>query len=361
MSFQILNTVIHAVKKEKNSTNATPIYRDNCINNNDPLIVDFTSKLLSAYSNAANTWGDIREAEDNIFHQDLIKWYTPEEQLYYSFYDFSTDVVDQITLAIKEKNTATGGYVLMIHYEQAAVEFLMVVMLKLETRFGIDDALNMFKSETFSMDNFHESVRMNLKTWQNRSNSVGEDGNPERCFAFVKKKNEDEVTRYFRTALGCENYAESAANTNHLIKATEDYVATLKFNCEEEAIAAKREKRDKLHELFAVKLKNKEPVSLKWVANELFPTPDFDIENNELLKFIKKNQEKYPIDETFKPYKPRVNALGRVRGTLAGDTTVNFPVSELNKTVFYNIQSRELTLKGVDGKMHEQIMRSLGS
>ncbi|MDY7374239.1 nucleoid-associated protein [Acinetobacter oleivorans] len=361
MAFQILNTVIHAVKKEKNSTVVTPIHREACIKNDDPLIVDFTTKLLAAYTNAANTWGDIRDPKDNIFHQDLIKWYTPSEELPYSFYDFSKDVVGQITLAIKDKNTATGGYVLMIHYEQAAVQFLMVVMLKLETRFGIDDALNMFKSETFSMDNFHESVRMNLKTWENRSTSVGEDGNPERCFAFVKKKNEDEVTRYFRVALGCENYAESAANTNHLIKATEDYVGTLQFASEEDAKTAKREKREKLHELLAEKIKNKEPVSLRWVAHELFPSPEFDIENNKLLEFIKENQEKYPIDETFKPYKPRVNALGRVKGTLAGDTTVNFPVSELNKTVFYNIQNRELTFKGVDGKMHDQIIRSLGS
>lgn len=361
MTFQILNTVIHAVKKEKNSTVTTPIYRDDCIKNDDPLILDFTGKLLKAYSDAANTWGDIREADQNIFHQDLIKWYTPTEETTYSFYDFSKDVVEQVVLAIKDKNTATGGYVLMIHYEQAKVEFLMIVMLKLETRFGIDDALNMFKSETFSMDNFHESVRMNLQTWINRSTSIGDDGNPERCFAFVKKKNEDEVTRYFRIALGCENYAESAANTNHLIKATNDYIDTLEFSSDEEAKVFKREKKDKLHELLAEKIRLKEPVSLRWVANELFPSVDFDIENNELLGFIKDNQEKYPIDETFKPYKPKVNALGRVKGTLAGDSTVNFPVSELDKTVFYDINSRKLTFTAIDDKMHAQILKNLGA
>nr|WP_289844983.1 nucleoid-associated protein [Acinetobacter radioresistens] len=338
-----------------------PFFRPACIKNDDQLIVGFTSKLLNAYSGAANTWGDIRDPGDNIFHQDLIKWYDLRAEGESSFYNFSKKVVDQIILAIKDKNTATGGYVLMIHYEQSEIQFLMIVMLKLETRFGIDNDLNMFKSETFSMENFHESVRMNLKTWVNRSSSKGEDGNPERCFAFVKKKNEDEVTRYFRAALGCENYAESAANTNYLIKATEDYIGTLSFPNEQEAKVFKREKKDKLHELLAERIKSKESVSLKWVAQELFPDPDFDIENNKLLEFIRDNQEKYPIDATFKPYKPRVNALGRVKGTLVGDSTVNFPASELNKSVFYDKNKRELTFKSIDGKVHEQIIRYLGS
>jgi nucleoid-associated protein len=174
-------------------------------------LVKFTDDLLKAYSEEANTWADIKKPDSNIFHQQLINWYQTDQndEKNIDFYKFSKNVVDEIVEEIKQKYKATGGYVLLINYRLNSTIYLLIVMLKLETRFGIDEKdLSFFETESFTMKNFHEAVRMNLDTWVARSQGQGldENGVPERCFAFVKKRGVDEdITKYFRLALGCEN------------------------------------------------------------------------------------------------------------------------------------------------------------
>ncbi|HCQ9784143.1 TPA: nucleoid-associated protein, partial [Acinetobacter baumannii] len=116
MTIEILNAVIHGVKKQTNSSIAEPKYKPGCFNTSDPLLVKFTNDLLKAYSEEANTWADIASADINIFHQNLIKCFKEDEKTI-DFYNFSKKVVDQIVGEIKRKYKATGGYVLLINYK----------------------------------------------------------------------------------------------------------------------------------------------------------------------------------------------------------------------------------------------------
>ena len=79
MSVEILNAVIHGVKKENNTNTAEPKYKPGCFNTDDPLLVKFTDDLLKAYSEEANTWADIKKPDSNIFHQQLINWYQTDQ------------------------------------------------------------------------------------------------------------------------------------------------------------------------------------------------------------------------------------------------------------------------------------------
>lgn len=237
MSVEILNAVIHGVKKAQNTLVAVPKLKTGCFPTDDEILVSFTDELLTSYSEEANTWADIKKPEDNIYHQHLIKWFNPLSEESMDFYTFSKNVVGLIVEQIKERFKATGGYVLFIHYKSQNKNFLLIAMLKLETTFGInDDDLAFYSSESFTMKNFHEAVRMNLDTWfDNSINPVlNSDGEIERCFVFVKKRGVDEdITKYFRLALGCENFAESRTNTTNLINALDEYIDTLSFESNE--------------------------------------------------------------------------------------------------------------------------------
>ncbi|RJO38446.1 nucleoid-associated protein, partial [Acinetobacter baumannii] len=351
----------HGVKKQTNSSIAEPKYKPGCFNTSDPLLVKFTNDLLKAYSEEANTWADIASADINIFHQNLIKCFKEDEKTI-DFYNFSKKVVDQIVGEIKRKYKATGGYVLLINYKYNITNYLLVVMLKLETRFGIDEKdLSFFETESFTMKNFHEAVRMNLDTWLARSvgEGIDEDGLPERCFAFVKKRGVDEdITQYFRLALGCENFAESTANTSALIRALDAYVESKSFLNEDSKMEFREQKRDILHNYLSTKIKEKQPVSLRDITALISPT-DEKIKENEFLEFIKSN-DKFKIDETFNPHKGKVKDLERVSGKIKGGS-VSFPITEIGESIFYDQDIRELKIQKVPDELHQRILNAKGS
>lgn len=362
MAVEILNAVIHGVKKETDTNVAEAKYKPRCFQTDDPLLVKFTTDLLQAYSEEANTWADIKDAGKNIFHQNVINWFKEDIQVEnkIEFYTFSKNVVDEIVEKIKSKYKATGGYMLLIHYTHKSLNYLLVVMLKLETRFGIDEnELTFFETESFTMKNFHEAVRMNLDTWLARSNATELNDAPERCFSFVKKRGVDEeITQYFRDALGCDNFAPSTVNTSALIQALDAYVDSKSFTAEELKIEFREQKRDILHTYFVSKIKERQPVSLRDVTALISPT-DEDAEENDFLSFIKAN-EKFKIDETFHPNKGKVKDLERVSGKILGGS-VSFPITEIEHSIFYNPETRELKIQGIPDDLHKKILNAKGS
>lgn len=362
MPVEILNAVIHGVKKENNTNIANAKYKPGCFNTDDPLLIKFTGDLLTAYSEEANTWADIKAADSNIFHQQLINWFKTDDENHIDFYKFSKKVVDEIVSEIKQKYKATGGYVLLINYQVNSTIYLLIVMLKLETRFGIDEQdLSFFETESFTMKNFHEAVRMNLDTWLARSNGQGidVDGEPERCFAFVKKRGVDEdITKYFRLALGCENFAESTANTSALIRALDAYVDSKSFDTIELKMEFREQKKEILHSYLSGKIKDKQHVSLRAVTALISPT-DEQVPENEFLTFIQSNDQ-FQIDETFNPHKGKVKELERVSGKIAGGS-VNFPIAEIEHSVFYNSETRELKITGIPDDLHKKILNAKGT
>lgn len=365
MAVEILNAVIHGVKKENNTNSAEAKYKAGCFNTDDPLLVKFTTDLLQAYSEEANTWADIKEADTNIFHQNLINWYgiSEEDKSSIDFYTFSKKVVDEIVKEIQEKYKATGGYVLLINYKYNSANYLLIVMLKLETRFGIDEKdLSFFETESFTMKNFHEAVRMNLDTWLTKSqDSVIDEENisDDRCFAFVKKRGiDEEITKYFRLALGCENFAESTANTSSLIRALDAYVESKSFATDDLKKAFREQKRDILHSYLSSKIKDKQPVSLRALTALISPTDETTAEN-EFLTFIQ-STDQFKIDETFNPHKGKVKELERVSGKILGGS-VSFPITEIEHSIFYNPETRELKITGIPEDLHKKILNAKGS
>lgn len=364
MAVEILNAVIHSVKKESDSNVAEAQYKSGCFNTSDPLLIKFTDDLVKAYSEEANTWADMKEATHNIFHQNLIKWFksdTPVQDRI-EFYDFSKIIVDEIVLKIKSKFKATGGYMLLIHFKSNRVNYLLVVMLKLETRFGIDENdLTFFETASFTMKNFHEAVRMNLDTWLVRSNGQGVDaeGVPEQFFSFVKKRGIDsDITEYFRDALGCDNFAESNANTSRLIQALDAFIDQKTFVTEELKLEYREQKREVLHGYLTGKIKDRESVKLS-VITALISSTENEDDENEFLTFIKSN-EVFKIDEIFNPHRGKTMALERVAGKINGGS-VSFPVTAIGETIDYDQANRILTIKSIPEDLHKKILNAKGT
>ncbi len=80
---------------------------------------------------------------------------------------------------------------------------------------------------------------------------------------------------------------------------------------------------------------------------------------NEFLTFIQSNDQ-FQIDETFNPHKGKVRELERVSGKIMGGS-VSFPISEIEHSVFYNPETRELKIQGIPDDLHKKILNAKGS
>ncbi|MEX3800734.1 nucleoid-associated protein [Acinetobacter baumannii] len=178
-------------------------------------------------------------------------------------------------------------------------------------------------------------------------------------FCFCQEKGVDEdITQYFRLALGCENFAESTANTSALIRALDAYVESKSFLNEDSKMEFREQKRDILHNYLSTKIKEKQPVSLRDITALISPT-DEKIKENEFLEFIKSN-DKFKIDETFNPHKGKVKDLERVSGKIKGGS-VSFPITEIGESIFYDQDIRELKIQKVPDELHQRILNAKGS
>ena len=77
------------------------------------------------------------------------------------------------------------------------------------------------------------------------------------------------------------------------------------------------------------------------------------------MSFIKAN-EKFKIDETFHPNKGKVKDLERVSGKILGGS-VSFPITEIEHSIFYNPETRELKIQGIPDDLHKKILNAKGS
>jgi nucleoid-associated protein len=91
----------------------------------------------------------------------------------------------------------------------------------------------------------------------------------------------------------------------------------------------------------------------------LISPTDEDTSENEFLTFIQSNDQ-FQIDETFNPHKGKVRELERVSGKIMGGS-VSFPISEIEHSVFYNPETRELKIQGIPDDLHKKILNAKGS
>lgn len=352
-TMQILSAIVHSIQKESKTNQANLVPRSDCFDPEDEILVSFARSLLKVYAEEANTWGKIDKGgtaqhmtkPPSQFHTCLLVWHG--EQTLEAYKAFSLQLGNLIKENIEDSHLATGGYMLLLHYQDQNKSYLMVVMLKLADGYTINNEdLSFRKTVFFNMKNFHEAARISLDIWQD----VNESGN---CISFVRRrgKDQDDATRYLRKSLGCIDYAESTSNTKKLVKALEAYMISKEMGED-----AKKETKSRAYEYLSRCIKDKSSVDLK-VFSSTVSNDDDDEEQSEFYTFIKDNN--YEICDRFKPNKKYTDKLHRICAKI-GTTSINFDVDDLDETVFYDPTTRQITVKGVSQEIHTEIMKAKG-
>lgn len=319
---EIIEAIIHGLHKEARTNQVRENFRSALTPSNNYLET-LGDELLKAYAHASNNYGCFdADAATHPFQSRLNEYLDGDTQAH-GLVGFSHSACRLIKSQLEGSFFATGGYVCFLRYQNQGKDWLLVVMIKLKAQIGINESdVTLEENMSFDMGHLHEAARIDLGKWRQ---------NEEPYLSFVKlRDSKDEVTRYFRLALGCTDYTNSKANTQQAIAAVNAY-------CEEQDWDLDRciQARQAVFDHFQQKNAQGEPVN-KVALSALIN----DQEPEDFSRFVAEHN--YEINETFAPHARTFRILKRIQRKF-GSISVAFDVADvISHKVDYDVASGRL-------------------
>ncbi len=262
-----------------------------------------------------------------------------------TFPDISSATVDLIASQMAASRLANGGYALFLRYREQPNDFLLIAMLKLKAGAAIDeDSLSLQPTLNINLDLLNEAARINITRLH---------ANEEPYLTFIKgSRKATEVTEYFRKALACQNYTNSAEQTKHLIQAADDFVRQRDdLATEEDKQHERLETRRRLYDCLQ---QNRSEITLVTAAAAIFPT-----DPNEFVTFSQSTldgERRYKFDGRFKPDRKATQSLRRITGSM-GTVRLSFDVEDVRSGVVeYDEQRDAVIIKQPSPKLKQDIL-----
>ena len=334
---QITEAIVHGISKKAQSNEAEIRYASNVLTI-DERLQNLGESVLSVYGKSVNNYGSFDDNRNTYRFPDFLNEYIGSQS---SFMEFAKRTTDLIADRMRESSASTGGYTLFLRYNGQGRDWLMIAMLKLKAATGIDfNTLTLTESSAFDMGHLHEAARIDLEKWQR-------DDQP--YLSFVKRSGrQDEVTRYFRTALGCTEYTDSKKNTAKTLDAMNNFCNAMGFEPER-----RQQVRQVVYNYCEEKTRNNEPVNIVALSAIIF-----DQNPMAFVNFIRENN--YSINETFSPHRTTYYKLRRISARL-GNVSVSFNVEDLfNRRVDYDEENNVLFVTDIPDKLRDEILVAKG-
>ena len=335
---EITEAIIQGIEKKAGSNDVVKNYRDELSELNQYMI-DLGNELLSIYGRLNNNYGCFdSDHETYRFPVHLQRYKDGEEGLV----AFSRSTSNLIASNMGSSTASTGGYVCFIRYTSQQRDWILIVMLKLKASTGIDQkTLELNESLAFDINHLHEAARIDLEKWAN---------NEEPYLSFIKRSGrQDQVTKYFRHALGCTDYTDSKSNTDQAIRAVDAYCSENGWEPKERQAARKR-----AYDYFEQKRQNDEPANLQALSvliNDQSP--------DSFLNFVKDND--YAVNETFEPHKKTYDKFRRISGKF-GNVSVGFDVQDvIDGRVDYDSNHKKLIIEAPPKNIVDSIEKAKGN
>lgn len=321
---EIQEAIIHRLIKEPQQTGDADVdYREERLPINEVLI-NLTQEVVKVYNRNTNGYGTFHQDENLYRFPKLAGEYIAGE---YDFVDFSKSTADLITQQMKSSTFASGGYLLIIRLTAGKKDWLIAALLKLKPGTAIEeDTKALIESLGLDVDHLHEAARVDIKKWQEGDHPY---------LSFVKKRSgKDDITLYFRNALGCSDYTDSKHHTSQVMKAIDDYMEAQNWSRDK-----KFQIRQQIHQYFKLKTENKEPAILKSIAQTV------DEQNPEKFEQHLVDGD-YGVNSEFDPHPRTYRRYKRVAGKL-GNISISFDVSDvIDGNINYDENSGNIIIPG---------------
>lgn len=362
----VINKItVHAIIKEQHQDPLDNEIRADLI---DPThqdaakLLEAVTKLYGSQAGAASFGIFADPDRGGNFPTPAREYILEEDPSNEQFQALTVVAMNELRRQAAQKPTSTGGYMLFADYSIAAGRFLVVVMFKQKPSFRIQ---NLSPEELLTLDTsrIHQAARVSFSKFHDYENSADDNKHQLRYLSFVSPLQQRPAAGYFVEALGCVVGASSRETTQALIKESVAYL-----NSVEELKQYAHPFRDSLMDYLNEKVERNEPVTLTGVGEVYRQTLPIDWaeEADDLVNQLitKLNSDDVGVPDEFLPNKTVVLRNTRIKAQGTG-WRVEFDRQKLGDqpaaSVYYDRQTRAITLRGLPDKMISDIEETLGN
>ncbi len=333
---KIKGIVVHQVVKEAHSTKCTLHLAEHAISPKEREKV-FVANIKEAYYKKSNPTYGIFGNNDTSFQNLLLKYHDKKE---IDFFNFSIEASNLYKRKIKDISPATGGHLVFVHFSNTTEkqEYMLVMTINNKDGFVIDDNLNIKDIKSLDLNKIDVACLINITKWN--SITKGEDKESKTYLSFVRG-NKD-ISLYFMSFIDCNDNKTSSESTKRLVNAINEYCGEIGLDRD-----ASIRKKNEVYDYCLDCIKTKKEIQLSAISAL------FDIENpNGFMEFAA--QEEYGVSEIISGDSTRIKKL-RFTYYKGKDLTIIFDNAQLDKTVFYDKNKKQLTFKELPEDLINQL------
>ena len=322
---RIENLIFHKLEKYVGEQSSVA-YRDEVLPIN-PQSMQFVEAITNAYNKKSNIfWGFFDDNADSYPFQTMLDDYL-QELSPEAFVAFSKRAMEHLQKEIDDTPLATGGYIIFIHFIEDEMDFVICAILQDKHGFTIDpDTLLLKESPQLDIDQLRVASRINATVWK-LSNFVNH------YVSFLNTSGD--VSRYFKSFIGCTENISTGDLTQAAIDATKDHLMSLNLSA-----AEYNERFETAMNHMMDKAKRKEPITLESLAEVI------DEDNPDAFIDLATN-ENYGVSKSFNGHKSSISA-SKYHLFKTKDLTIRFHQSMWGRSVHWEPLTQKLIIEVPD-------------
>ncbi|MWV11497.1 nucleoid-associated protein YejK [Aquipseudomonas campi] len=330
----IRHCIVHLIDKKPDGTPAVLHARDSELSSSQAM-ENLLADLNESYNaKQGKAWGLFHEESGAYPFSGWLKQYLDGEK---DFTAFSRQAVEQLQKLMEESNLATGGHVLLAHYQQGMTDYLAIALLHHSEGVTVTEALDVAPAKHLDLGQLHLAARINISEWQNNKQS-------KQYISFIRGKNGKKVSDYFRDFIGCQEGVDAPSETRTLLKAFSDFVESEDLP-EEQA----RAKTDTLVDYASSQAKIGEPMTLEDLSGL--------IDEDRPRAFYEHIRNKdYGLAPEFPADKRTLNQFRRFTGRAEG-LSISFESHLLGSAIEYDEARDMLIIRQLPTQLKDQLKR----
>lgn len=284
------------------------------------------------------------EQEDASFSESL-NGYTAHHEASPSdsdtvFVPFTKTAGDLLLKSLVDTGQVETGFVLFVHYEYLATQYLLVTLLNTKAHVEINQQLELNSREHLDLAKMQLAVRIDLTQYRIQSEQ-------QRYVSFIKGRMGRKVSDFFMQFVGCEEKVDVKQQNKQLISSVETYLAGEGLDAEE-----KTAHRTEVSNYFKQQIDSGDSIRISELAEKL---PRDEDNQRDFAQFTQGLET--PIEPEVQPDPAAIRQLAKFSGQ-GGGVSLSFDRKLLGDRIIYHPDSDTLTIKGIPPNLKDQLKRN---
>jgi nucleoid-associated protein len=277
---------------------------------------------------------DENESESGVSFKNALQQMMKDPD---GFVDFSKLSCEKLKKSMINMGAVETGFVIFIHYQFLATDYLMVALLNTKQHVEVTESLELTYSDHLDLAKMQLAVRIDLTQFK-----ITPEQN--RYISFIKGRMGRKVSDFFMHFIGCEERVDVKQQNKQLLVSVDEYIASEQLDKKEQ-----HQTRQIVSDYYKAKLDEGEDIQISELAESLPKDSGRD--------FMQFNQQsEQPLEETFQADRSALKTLAKFSGQ-GGGISLSFDRVLYGDRIIYDEDTDTLYLKGIPPNLKDQLTR----